>query len=402
MSERERSGGTPSPSAIAWHRRRIVLIAAGFAILATGGALYWYQGRTPDPAGGPRPAGRAAAPVSIAIAARQDVPIYLTGLGIVQPHFNVGIHSQVDGRLQEILFTEGQHVKKGDVLGKIDPRLFQAGLDQAKAKKAQDQAQLVAVEKDLARFKSLALKHFESEQNVDLQQAKVDQLKASIASDEAAIEIAQTQLDYTTITAPNDGRMGVRQVDPGNLVRTSDAGLIATLVLTQPSAVLFTLPARALDDVRDAMARGPLNVTAFDQDNRRVLSNGTLLMLDNFIDQTTATFRLKAMFPNDDDRLWPGEFVNARLSLEIRSNVIAVPSNAVQRGPQGLFIWIVTASNTAVPRPIEVGSTTDDLTIVASGLSEGERVVTEGHYKLQRDGPVTFTPPQSADAGRPN
>src|ERR1019366_1350160 len=253
----------------------------------SGGFLYWMN-RGPDPAHAVLGPVHTAVPVSIATAVRRDVPIYLTGLGTVQASFTVGIHSQVDGKLQEVLFTEGQHVNKGDVLAKIDPRLFQAALDQAKAKKAQDEAQLVAASKDLARFKGLALKRFETEQNVDLQQAKVDQLKASIDADAAAIETAQTQLDYTTITAPSDGRIGVRFVDPGNIVRASDAGPIATLVQAQPAAVLFTLPSRALDDIRKASDRGPIEVIAFDQDNRLPLSTGQLLMIDNAVDQATA------------------------------------------------------------------------------------------------------------------
>src|SRR6516225_7636783 len=291
--------------------RRIVLIVTCLATFAAGGAGYWYWGSAGAHAA--RQPARAGVPVTVAIVQRQDVPIYLSGLGTVQASFTVGIHSQVDGKLQEVLFTEGQQVKKGDVLAKIDPRLFQAALDQAKAKKAQDEALLTAAEKDLARFKGLASKFIETQQNVDRQQGTVDQLKAAIIADEAMIETAQTNLDYTNITAPSDGRMGVRLIDPGNVVRASDPGSIATLTLTQPIAVLFTLPARALQDVRDAMARGPVEVVAFDQDNRRALSTGQLLLIDNVIDQSTATIRLKAMFANEGERLWPGEFVNARV-----------------------------------------------------------------------------------------
>jgi multidrug efflux system membrane fusion protein len=338
-------------------------------------------------------------PVSVAVVGRQDVPIYLNGLGTVQASFTVGIHSQVDGKLQEVLFTEGQHVKKGDVLAKIDPRLFQAALDQAKAKKAQDQAQLTSAEKDLARSKTLVLSNITSQQIVDQQQAKVDQLKAAIAADEAMIETAQTQLEYTTITAPSDGRMGVRLIDPGNIVHANDQGSLATLVLSQPSAVMFTLPARHLDDVRDAMARGPVEVTAYDQDNRRALATGKLLLIDNIIDQATSTIRLKAMFPNEDEKLWPGEFINAHLLLDIRSNAVVVPSTAIQRGPQGLFVWNITAKNLADPRPIEVGPSYGGLSVVASGLSGGERIVTDGHYKLQKDAPVTVTSPPIAEMG---
>jgi len=373
-------------------RSRIVLI--GGSIIIAAGAIGWYLLQGSEPVRAARPPSRVAVPVSVATATRRDMPIYLNGIGTVQASYTIGIHAQVDGKLLEVRFTEGQHVKKGDLLAKIDPRLYQAAFDQAKAKKAQDEAMLVSAEKDLARSKTLAAKSFQTEQTVDQQQAKVDQLKASIAADDAAIDTAQTQLDYTTITAPSDGRIGVRLVDPGNLVRASDQGSIATLTLTRPVAVMFTLPARSLDDVRDAMARGPVEVVAFDNDNRRELSKGTLLLIDNLIDQATATIRLKAMFENKDERLWPGEFVNARLLVETRSNVVTVPSTAVQRGPKGLFAWVVDDRNVAHAMPIEVGPTTGDLTIVASGLDESARVVTDGYYKLQQNAPVTITDAQ--------
>jgi multidrug efflux system membrane fusion protein len=334
--------------------------------------------------------------VSVAPVARRDLPLYLVGLGTVQAQYTVGIHSQVDGKIVEVLFNEGQHVKKGDVLVKIDPRLYQAALDQAKAHKAQDQAALVAAQKDLVRFSTLVAKSFETQQNLDLQQAKVDQAKASIAADDAAIESAQTNLDYTTITAPTDGRIGVRLVDPGNLVHASDQNSIAMLTRVQPITVLFTLPAQSLDDVRAALARGTVEVTAFDRDNRHALATGKLLLIDNMIDQTTSTIRLKAEFANEDEKLWPGEFVNARLKVETRANALVVPSTAVQRGPQGLFAWVVDKKNAAQVRKIEVGPSTDDATIVDSGLSEGDRVVTDGQYKLQQGATVSITAPSGA------
>src|SRR6516165_5258309 len=374
--------------------RRIVLILTCLAAFAAGGAGYWYWGSAGAHAA--RQPARAGVPVTVAIVQRQDVPIYLTGLGTVQASFTVGIHSQVVGKLQEVLFTEGQQVKKGDVLAKIDPRLFQAALDHAKAEKEQYVAQFIAASKDLERSNTLVKSNITSQQIVDQQQGKVDQLRASIDADEAMIQTAQTNLDYTTITAPSDGRMGVRLVDPGNIVHANDQGALATLVLTRPSAVLFTLPARTLDDIRAAMARGPVEVTAFDQDNRHALAAGTLRLVDNTIDQTTATIRLKAMFPNEDDKLWPGEFVNARVLLETRSNAVVVPSAAVQRGPNGLFVWAVSGKDIAEPRPIETAQTYDNLTIVTSGLSGGERVVTDGQYRLQRNAPVTYSPPQIA------
>ena len=374
---------------------------AALAVLAVAGiaGIYWYRGL--DGAESGRAAttpGRPAVPVTVAAATRRDLPIYLTGLGTVQATLSVGIHSLVEGTLQEVRFTEGQRVKNGDILAKIDPRPYQAALDQAKAKKAQDAAQLVAAEKDLARFITLAQKSFETQQNLDLQRAKVDQLKAMIEGDAASIEAAQVQLDRTDIRAPSDGRVGIRLVDPGNTVHASDTGAIVNLVLVQPAAVVFTLPAQALDNVRRAMVHGTVEITAFDQDNRVPLSVGKLLLIDNAIDAATATIRLKAVFANDDERLWPGEFVNARLLLETRSDALAIPSAAIQRGPQGLFVWIATADNTAAVRPLRVGPTTGDLTIVDSGLEEGDRVVTDGQFKLQAKTPVSVSTPGAATA----
>ncbi len=369
--------------------RRGKLLAAGVVVFAVGGLAYRYWSQGPDPAREART--RAAVPVSIATASRQDVPIYLTGLGTVQALYTVAIHAQVDGKLQDVFFKEGQRVKKGDVLAKIDPRLYQAALDQAKAHKAQDDAALVAAQKDLARFQTLVLKNAETQQNLDLQQAKVDQGKAAIDADIATIETAQTNLDYTDIKATTDGRMGVRMVDPGNIVHASDQGAIAILTQTEPTAVTFTLPAQTLEDVRAAMANGDVQVAAYDRDNVRLISNGNLSTIDNLIDQTTATYRLKAMFANNDEKLWPGEFVNARLLLGTKKNVVVIPPIAVQRGPRGLFTWVLKPDNTVEPRPIQTSTTTGDRTIVTSGVSDGDRVVTDGQYKLQTNSPVTIT-----------
>jgi multidrug efflux system membrane fusion protein len=320
----------------------------------------------------------------------------LTGLGTVQALYTVGIHAQVDGKLQDVLFKEGQRVKKGDVLAKIDPRLYQAALDQAKAHKAIDEAALVAAQKDLARFQTLVQKNAETQQNLDLQQAKVDQTKASIDADVAAIETAQTNFDYTDIRATTDGRMGMRMVDPGNIVHASDQGAIAILTQTEPTAVMFTLPAQTLDDVRSAIAAGNVEVSAYDRDNVRLLSAGTLATIDNLIDQATASYRLKAMFSNEDEKLWPGQFVNARLLLTTRKNAVVIPPTAVQRGPHGLFTWVLKPDNTVEPRPIQTGVTAGDRTIVTSGVTDGDRVVTDGQYKLQTNSLVTISAPPTA------
>jgi len=358
-------------------------------VIAVGGTGAWYLHQGPEPVRAARSSAPAAIPVTVATATRRDLPIYLTGLGSVQASFTVGIRPQVDGKLEVVLFTEGQQVKKGDVLARIDPRLYVAALDLAKAKRMQDEAQLDSAQKDLSRSRTLVDKSFQTQQVVDQQQSKVDQLIASINADDAAIETAQTQLDYTLITAPSDGRMGVRSIDPGNIMRASDSAAIATLTLTRPAAVLFTLSARFLNDVREALARGPVEVTAFSQDNTRVLSRGTLLLIDNFVDQASATIRLKAVFANEDERLWPGDFVNARVSLEVRRGVVTIPSVAIQRGPDGIFTWVVAAGNIAQARAIKSGPTSGDLTVITSGLEEGERVVVDGQYKLRQNSLVS-------------
>ncbi len=381
--------------------RGVVVIAGGIAAIAIAGGIYWYLAQGPDPAHASRSA-RSAVQVTVATASRQDVPIYLLGLGTVQALFTVGIHSQVDGKLQDVFFKEGQRVKKGELLAKIDPRLYQAALDQAKARKKMDDAQLIAAEKDLVRFQTLVTRNAETQQNVDLQQAKVDQTKAGIAADIASIETAQTNLDYTNIAATTDGRMGVRMVDPGNIVHASDQTSIAILTQTEPAVVVFTLPAQTLDDVREADRKqgrcaGRRPTIA---DNAHLLSMGKLTTIDNLIDQATATYRLKATFNNDDEKLWPGEFVNARLLLETRKNVVVIPPAAVQRGPHGLFAWVVKKDNTVEPRPIEgTGATSGDSTIILSGIEDGDRVVTDGQYKLDTNMPVTVAPARTAASG---
>ena len=385
----------PVPIIGALSPRKLFVLAALLALAVGMGSYLVWRGVKPAQASRTAP---AAVPVSIANATRQNVPIYLTGLGTVQATYTVGIHSQVDGKLQDVLFKEGQHVKKDEVLAKIDPRLFQAALDQAKAKKAQDEATLIGLQKDLDRFKTLGAKGFDTQQNIDQQQAKVDTTRATVDADVAAIETAQTQLDYTDIKAPTDGRMGVRLVDPGNVVHASDQGAIAMLVQTKPAATLFTLPAQTLDAVRGAMARGTVEAVAYDRDNRNVLSTGTLQTVDNMIDQTTATYRLKASFANADERLWPGEFVNIRILVNTRTDAIVVPNTAIQRGPKGQFVWVVTPQNRAAPKPVQTGPSVGDITVVEAGIGDSDRVVTGGQYKLKTNAPVSVTDkPQPTD-----
>ena len=378
--------------------RRIVLSCA--VVIGVGGTGAWYLHEGPEPVRAAR-SEAAAVPVTVATTTKHDLPIYLTGLGSVQASFTVGIRSQVDGKLEGVLFTEGQKVKKGDALARIDPRLYVAALDQAKGKRMQDEAQLSSAQKDLVRSRTLVDKNFQTQQVVDQQQAKVDAQIAARKADDAMIEAAQTNLDFTSITAPSDGRMGVRMIDPGNIVHAADSSIIATLTLTKPVAVVFTLSARSLNDVRDAQARGPVEVTAFSQDNVNPLSKGTLLLIDNIVDQASATIRLKAMFANEDEKLWPGDFVNARILLDVRHDVLAIPAPAIQRGPDGIFTWVVKPDGVVDPRPITVGPTTADQTIVTSGLAEGDRVVVNGQYKLRiGSGVAVNEPPAPAVAKR--
>jgi membrane fusion protein, multidrug efflux system len=351
----------------------VVAVAAGAASF-----VLWHRGQP-----GARAATSPTIPVTVSAVSQRDVPIFLDSLGTVQASNTVAVHSQIDGKLQSVNFVEGQEVHKGDTLAVIDPRALQAALDQAIAKKAQDQAQLIAAQKDLDRFKTLVAKAAETQQNVDQQQGKVDGFKATIDADQAAIESAQVQLSYTTITAPIDGRVGFRQVDAGNIIHANDTNPLTVLTQIRPSIAIFTLPQKNLADVREAMLRGAVQVIAMDQDNTRQLAEGELLLVDNQIDQTTSTIRLKARFANDDDRLWPGEFVRLRVRADTRGGAVTIPPTAVQRGPQGLYAWVIKPDNTAEQRPIEAVPIDSDITIVTKGLTAGEHVVVNGQYRLQ-------------------
>jgi multidrug efflux system membrane fusion protein len=331
-------------------------------------------------------------PVTVTEAARHDVPIYYDALGTVQALNTVAIRAQVNGQIISVNFRQGQEVHKGDVLAKIDPAPFKANLDQAVAKKSQDEAQLVDAEKDLARFKTLVQRSFETQQNVDAQQAKVDQTKAMINADQAAIEAAQTQLNYATITAPIDGVVGFRQVDIGNIIRATDVNPLTVLTQIKPCDVIFTLPQSDLGPVREAMLQGTVPVLAYDQDDKQQLAQGHLLLINNQIDQNTSTIQLKAEFPNGDERLWPGEFVRIRLLITTRKDAVTIPPVAVQRGPDGFYVWVVKPDNTVEQRPIEAQTVSEDTAIAAKGLAAGERVVVDGQSRLDVGTRVTIRP----------
>ena len=370
-------------------RRLVIFSLIGVAALAVIAAIaIWRHGKT-TPVAGPPPV-----PVTVAAASQRDVPIYYDALGTVTAYNTVAIRAQVTGQLISVDFRQGQEVRKGDVLARIDPAPFKAVLDQATAKKVDDQAQLVDAQKDFARFTTLQAKNFDTQQNVDLQQAKVDHFKASIDSDQGAIEAAQVQLAYTTITAPIDGVVGFRQVDVGNIIHVTDPNPLTVLTQIKPSYVIFTLPQSDLGPVREAMLRGPVSVLAFDQNDKDQLAEGHLLLIDNQIDQTTSTIRLKAEFPNEDERLWPGEFVRIRILITTYKDAVTVPPVAVQRGPDGFYVWVVKPDNTVEQRPIGAQMVNDDVAIASKGLAANERVVTNGQSRLDVGSHVAIkTPP---------
>jgi multidrug efflux system membrane fusion protein len=356
----------------------IPLVAIG--LIAAAAWTWWNQ--TPARANLP-PTAPPAVPVDTVAAARQDVPVTLTGLGTVQALNTVTVTARVDGAIQKIDFTEGQDVKAGDLLAQIDPRPFQAALDQAVAKKAEDVATLQNDELDLKRFQELAQKDFATHQQLDTQKALVAQTEAAIQGDQAAIDNAKTELDYTTIRAPIDGRTGFRLVDQGNNVHATDTTGIVTITQIHPITVVFTLPEDELPEVERALAAGNVPATAIADDGKSVLAKGKLVLADNMIDQATGTARFKAEFPNADNALWPGAFVNVQLLLETRRNAITIPSVAVERGPDGLFAYVVKPDAKVEARPIKVSLNTGAYAVVDGGLAPGDEVVTAGQYRLE-------------------
>jgi multidrug efflux system membrane fusion protein len=332
-----------------------------------------------------RPQGTPAPiPVTIARSLRQDVPLYFTGLGSVQAFNSVQVRSRVDGTLMQVPVTEGQEVKEGDILTVVDPRPFQAALDAVLAKRTQDEADLNNAKRDLARYSSLAQSSFASHQQVDTQQAMVNRLTAMIAGDDAAIATARLNLGYCTITAPFQGRVGLRQVDPGNMVHAGDATGIMTITQIHPISVLFTLPQDTLPRISLAMAAGKLPVTALAPDGKTELDQGTLLTPDNAIDPTTGTIKLKATFPNPNNTLWPGQFINARLLMGTERNALTVPSIAVQHGPSGLYVYIVKPDSTVSRQDVEVARDNGTVAVISRGFEDDEEVVTDGQSRLQQ------------------
>jgi multidrug efflux system membrane fusion protein len=347
------------------------------------------------------PAGPPNVPVTVAPAVRKDVPDYLRGLGTILALQTVQLRSQVDGVLLKVPVTEGQEVKEGDVLAIIDPRPYKAALDAAIARKAQDEAQLVAAKADVVRYMALAARQDASQQQLEVAQAKAGQLIASIAMDEAQISTAKINLGWCTITAPFDGRVGLRMIDPGNFIRSAEVSAILPLSQLHPIAVTFTVPQDYLPAIQRALAAGKPPVTAFAGDNKTELDNGSLLTVDNAIDPATGTIKLKATFPNANSQLWPGQFVNARLLLDTSKGVLTVPSSAVRHGQDVLFVYVVRPDQTAARQVVTIQRDDGVTSVIAKGLEDGQVVVTDGQSRLQNGSHITIINGPQKQAANP-
>ena len=369
-------------------RWKLALIVVVLLVVGLVGWRIFHSGAAPA-GGGRRGAGAnpdAPVPVTVVAAAHRDVPVYLTALGTVQALNTVTVNAQVGGQLMALHFAEGQEVKQGDLLAEIDPRTYQAALDQATAKKKQDAAQLSASQSTLARYEELIKKNFVSAQDLENQRQTVRQQQALIAADEAAIASARTQLGYTRITAPITGIAGIRQVDVGNIVQANAANGIVVLTQVHPINVMFTLPEQNLEGVRSAQgaAADGLEVAALDRTDAHVIATGALKVIDNQIDTTTGTFRMKSEFANVDNALWPGQFVNVRVKLRTVAGGLVVPATAVQRGPEGNYVYALQADDTVAMKPVTTaGDAGDNDVLVASGIAAGDKVVTEGQFRLK-------------------
>jgi multidrug efflux system membrane fusion protein len=399
------TAGAAKPAAHGPRGRLWIVVAV---LAGIGGAVFFARrSATSDGASGPSGAASASpdarpAPVVVASAEQRDIPIYLEGLGNAVPLATVTVKSQVDGRLDKVLFTEGQRVKKGEALAQVDPRPFVIQLHQAEAALARDGAQSKNAKRNLDRYQTLVGQKLIPQQQVDDQETTFDQAQAAIQSDRATAESARLQLDYARIQSPIDGVTGVRLVDPGNIVHANDASGIVVVTTLDPMAVIFTLPEDDLPRVSKELAAGPLTVEAYSRDAGTRLAVGKVALVDNQVNQATATIRIKALFPNPDNVLWPNAFLKARLLLTIKKGALVVPATAIQRGPQGTFVYLVDAASKANVHPVVVDTTEDEWAILASGLAPGDRVVTEGQNQLRpgaKVAPRAATPP-SRDASR--
>lgn len=371
---------TPKRATAARMVRRLIAVLVLVGLGAWG--LQWYIASQQVKKNSSSKGNEASVPVDVTAADREDFPVYLNGLGVAQAWNTVTIRARVDGQIDRIAFQEGQMVKQGDLLLQIDPRPFQAALDQAAAKKALDEALLANSKRDLQRYRTVGTLAV-SQQQIDTQAALVKQQEAQVKADQGAIDNAQVQLGYTTITAPITGRMGFRLVDRGNIVHAGDAQGVAIITQLQPIAVIFTAPEEELGRINAALRTGPLPVVALTSDGKTELEKGTLDLVDNQVDTATGSIRLKGRFDNTDNKLWPGLTVATRLQVETLKNVVVVPDLAVQRGPDGLYVYTVGDDNRVEMRKTEVAVIQDGKAVIKSGLAAGERVVTSGYYRLQ-------------------
>lgn len=382
-------------------RDRRVILAIGAALLVAALAFLVHKRTSQKQAGAAREQQAAAGrptPVVSAAVTRRDVPVYLDGLGNVTAFKTVTVRSQVDGRLDQVLFREGQPVKVGELLARIDPRPFQNQLLQAQGALARDKAQLEGAKVNFARYKQLAAQKLIAPQQADDQAALVGQLEGAVQVDQGQIAAARLNLDYALIRSPIDGVTGVRIVDPGNLIHASDQNGLVLVTQLDPISVLFSLPQDELPRVMQQLAKGPLAVEAWSRDNAQKLAGGQLALIDNQINAATATLRLKAVFPNPERLLWPNQFVKARLLLATQKDALTVPSTVPQRGPEGSFAYVIQQDQSVQPRPIEVALTEGDLSVIARGLQEGEQVVVDGQSQLRPGSKVAPRPAQAQQA----
>jgi multidrug efflux system membrane fusion protein len=370
---------------------RLVALLVGVALTVGGGALWATRDRGAPTATAQEPS--PAIPVTVGVVSAQDMPVLLHGIGTVQAFNTIAIKSRVDGTIVKVDFTEGQEVEADAVLFQIDPRPYRAALAQAKAAKAQHTAQLESAQLDFERSSKLITRGFQTQQSFDQQRATVGQLNAAIEGDQAQIETAELNLEYTNIRAPISGRLGARLVDIGNLVRAGEAAPLVMMTQVRPVFVTFTLPQQNFEDVRDRQVKAPLAVKAYTSDDKRELATGRLTLIDNAIDQLTGTIRLKARFDNEEERLWPGQFVNVRVVLDTRRAVPTVPAQAVQDGPDGPIVYVVKPGDTVHRKAIEVAAIQDGVACVTQGLAPGERVVVNGQFRLTEGARINASPP---------
>jgi multidrug efflux system membrane fusion protein len=363
-------------------RKVIISTISAVAVAAIVGALVVTHRFPSKPASAAAPA-VPTVPVVAGTVNSSDVPIYLQGVGTVIAYNTVIVRSQIQGQITQINFTQGQAVKTGDLLAVIDPRPYQAQLDQANANRARDEAQLTNAQSNLKRYTTLGNQGWATPQLVETQTAQVGQLQAAIKADEAMISWAQTQLSYTQLTSPIDGVTGIRQIDIGNIIHPTDPNGLVVVTQVEPISVIFTLPETSLPQIQEHLADGALKVEAYSQDNTIKLDEGTLDFIDNEIVQTTGSVRLRANFPNKEHRLWPGQLVNAWLLLDTRQNGLTVSASAVQQGPQGPYVYVINTDSTVAVRPVKVAQVSNGQALIDSGLSAGEQVVVDGQYKLQ-------------------